>query len=285
MNKNKPAISNADFDLMKRIAKHGYVDMLYIYRFAYPGRKKRTVIDRVAQLTLHKYLYSYETFNPAEFTANARRSYKIVALGIEGIRLLKFSGIPVNDKQISLANNSPYRMYHQAQLATVCDSLSCAFEASETNKNYVDRIFNEKELANNDVLMQPDALLLFKPKDKEKNYSIGIFIELERSYASQERIDKKLQNYALAIRKNLYSNLLEEKIIAYRVLFVAQTQNQFDGLMDKIIESKAKMNDEEHFPAEILTVSYQDLVNAPLEPIYALPGSSKRFKLLSKLEG
>ena len=43
-----------DLDLFARIAKHGFVDMEYIYRFTYKGRKKgRSMIGYVSSITIN----------------------------------------------------------------------------------------------------------------------------------------------------------------------------------------------------------------------------------------
>ena len=270
-----PVISDYDMQLFIRIAKHGFIDMEYIYRFLYLNKKKRTIDDRINQLSLHNFLASYTTFAPAEYTASGRRGFKVITLGIEGVKLMRFYEYSVIDNLAALKCSSPYRMYHQVQLSMVCDTLREKYK--ENNLYDVYKIFNERECINDVVTMQPDALILFKPKDKSKDYCVAVFVEIERSYASQMRIDKKLQSYALAIRKEVYNQKFKEKIIMSRVLFVSQTKSQFNMVMEKAKVSEYANN------IDVLCVSYQNLVEDPLGSNYK-GLDDKEYKLLSKLE-
>ena len=274
-NRNVPIISDYDMQLFIRIAKHGFVDMKYVYTFTYKSNKPTTIDDRIRQLTMHGYLASYTTFAPAEYTASGKKGFKVITLGIEGVKLMRFYEYSVIDNLAALKCSSPYRMYHQVQLSMVCDTLQEKYKDSTLYEVY--KIFNERECINDVVTMQPDALILFKPKDKSKDYCVAVFVEIERSYASQMRIDKKLQSYALAIRKEVYNQKFKEKIIMSRVLFVSQTKSQFNMVMEKAKASEYVNN------IDVLCVSYQSLIEDPLGSNYK-GLDDKEYKLLSKLE-
>ena len=68
-NHNRPKIDQDDIELMKKIGRHNFVDMLYVYRFYKVDCKKRTVNDRINQLANHNYLNVIKTFVPPEYTA------------------------------------------------------------------------------------------------------------------------------------------------------------------------------------------------------------------------
>lgn len=274
-NVNPPIIRDCDMQLFIRIAKHGFVDLEYIYRFLYPNNKKRTINERIVQLALYNYLASYTTFAPAEYTTTGRTGFKVITLGTEGVKLMRFYEYYVIDNLAALKCSSPYRMYHQVQLSMVCDTLQEKYKESELYNVY--KIFNERECINDVIAMQPDALVLFKPKDENKNFCIAVFVEIERSYASQMRIDKKLQSYALAIRKDVYGQKFNEKIITSRVLFVSQTKSQFDLVMEKAKTSEYADK------IDVLCTSYQSLVEDPLSNHYKGLDNEK-YKLLSKIE-
>lgn len=274
-NVNHPIIRDSDMQLFIRIAKHGFVDLEYIYRFLYPNNKKRTINERINQLSIHNFLAAYTTFAPAEYTSTGKSGFKVITLGSEGIKLMRFYEYDVIDNLSALKCSSPYRMYHQVQLSMVCDTIQEKYQESELYNVY--KIFNERECINDVIAMQPDALILFKPKDESKNFCVAVFVEIERSYASQMRIDKKLQSYALAIRKDVYGQKFKEKIFTSRVLFVSQTKLQFNMIIDK-----AKVSEYSN-KIDVLCTSYQSLVDDPLSSHYK-GLDDKNYKLLSKLE-
>lgn len=67
-NINRPKLDSEDIELMRKIGKHNFVDMIYIYKFYKTKCKKETVKRRVIQLTKYKYLNVFETFVPPEYT-------------------------------------------------------------------------------------------------------------------------------------------------------------------------------------------------------------------------
>lgn len=122
-NRNYPKIDSRDMELFQRINKHGFVDMYYIYRFYKTDCKPRTVTDRINQLIYHRYLFEKKTFIPPEYSSTNMKAYKIIGLGVMAQRLLDGAGVIVHDYNSILKNASPYRMYHQVQLTTVCDTI------------------------------------------------------------------------------------------------------------------------------------------------------------------
>lgn len=273
-NKGRPRISDEDQQLMIRIAKHGFVDMDYVHHFMYYGRSKRTIEDRVRQLELHGYLASILTFLPADYTSTGTVRYKVLTLGSEGLRLMKYYGFEVIDNLQALKASSPFRMYHQCQLSMLCDRISESYKLSLDSNYEVYKIYNERECINDVVTMQPDALMVFKPKKQDKkDVYIGIFIEMERSYASAMAVERKLKNYQMGIRKNIYKEKFNLNIVAYRVLFVAKTNAQYDALADKI-----------KLPVQIdvLLAKYQEVVCNPRDKIYASADGTK-YRLFSKM--
>ena len=122
-NVSRPRLDSEDIELMRKIGKHNFVDMIYIYKFYKTDCKKMTVDYRVAQLTKYKYLNTIKTFVPPEYTVSKMPVYKIISLGDRGIELMKNMGIEVGKISKTLKNASSYRMYHQCQVAMVCDMM------------------------------------------------------------------------------------------------------------------------------------------------------------------
>lgn len=263
---------------MVRIARHGFVDMDYVYHFMYYGRSKRTIQDRIRQLELHGYLASVLTFLPADYTSSGAVRYKILTLGAEGIRLMKYYGFDVADNLQALKVSSPFRMYHQCQLSMLCDRITESYKVSLDSNYEVYKIYNERDCINDRVTMQPDALMVFKPKKQaDKDIYIGIFIEMERSYASELKVEKKLINYQMAIRKNIYKEKFNLNIVAYRVLFVSKTNAQYKSLVDKI-----KPQEEITKTINVLMAKYQEVIFNPRDKIYESVDGNK-YRLFSKM--
>lgn len=275
-NQNKPVLMQEDMELMLSIAKHGFVDMDYVYLFNYPGRKKRTISDRINQLSKFGFLSINKTFIPPDYTISYRIGYRIISLGRQGIHLLDGLGYDVIDNIKIVQSASPYRMYHQVQVSTVCDLLKKSYDTGESNW-HIAKILNEKEAYLEEALNQPDALLVFHAKGKE-DIAMIVFLEIERSYASLHSLERKIKGYQFAIHNQLYSKALKEKTIDQRVLFVAQTQKQKDALLSKIrrIEGSEKIS--------LLVAGYGELTEDPLNAIYITPNDEvDRYKLLGKL--
>lgn len=162
-NINRPKLDSEDIELMRKIGKHNFVDMIYIYKFYKTKCKKETVKRRVIQLTKYKYLNVFETFVPLEYTVKKMKGYKIVSLGAKGVEIMKDLGADVETNSKTLKNASSYRMYHQCQVAMVCDMMEYEFKNSGS-KFEVAEIYNEKEAFIKNTGNMPDAVILFRPK-------------------------------------------------------------------------------------------------------------------------
>lgn len=275
-NTNRPALAQEDYDLMIRISKHNFIDMNYIYKFYKKGCKQRTVYERILQLERYEYLSIVTTFVPPEFSIDQKAAYKIVALGSSGVSLMKDMGISVDEYYSTLKNASPYRMYHQAQLTMICDCIEEAYKNSNSKFEVVE-ILNEKQ-AYLEEGGQPDALILFRAKEdvSNKNVYIIVFIELERSYASLSRIKNKLLSYSNVVHENLYGKKFGVSLADQRVLFVAQTEGQYETLKDKIVS----IGESE---VGTLVAKYHEVCKKPEEEIYENPKTVKKHKLLSNI--
>ena len=163
-NRNYPKIDSGDMELFQRINKHGFVDMYYIYKFYKTDCKPRTVADRINQLIHHRYLFEKKTFIPPDYSSTTVSAYKIIGLGILGQRLIDASGFKSHDYSKVLKSASPYRMYHQVQLTTVCDMIQLGYLTSESNFELF-QILNEKESYLESAGNMPDATLLFRRKN------------------------------------------------------------------------------------------------------------------------
>lgn len=274
-NKNTPIIRQDDIELMVRIGKHGFVDMDYIYKFLYAGKKQRTIHDRITQLVQHNYLIVDRTFIPLDYTTSYRTGYRIISLGTKGIKFIHDMGYDTIDSLVSMRNASPYRRYHQVQVTTVCDTLLDQY--CKDGSNWIlSSILNEKEAYFDDILNQPDAILLFQSIQKPDLFT-AIFLEIERSYASMRALERKLINYEISFKSNAYKEKLDKRIISNRLLFVAQTDAQLAALKDKIkISTHGKS-------ICTLVTGYQEITNKPLETIYYHSGSEQMCKLLGAI--
>lgn len=279
-NYNRPKIDRDDIELMKKIGKHNFVDMIYIYRFYKVNCKKRTVNDRINQLAKHSYLNVIKTFIPPEYTATQKTVYKIISLGSRGIELMKNLGENIESNLGALKNASSYRMYHQAQVSTVCDQLERSFKDSNS-KYEVAQILNEKEAFLEEVSNMPDAIILFRPKPEyitnNRGMYIIVFVELERSYASFKRVKSKMLGYENAIKDRVYIKKIGLPIIDQRVLFVSQTDGQFQTIKDKILGT-------DYDGIGVLITKYSEVCKNPTDRIYINPKNNNNYKLLSNLE-
>ena len=279
-NINRPKLDSEDIELMRKIGKHNFVDMIYIYKFYKTKCKKETVKRRVIQLTKYKYLNVFETFVPPEYTVKKMKGYKIVSLGAKGVEIMKDLGAEVETNLKALKNASSYRMYHQCQVAMVCDMMEYEFKNSGS-KFEVAEIYNEKEAFIKDTGNMPDAVILFRPKAEYMTYSkeryIILFVEVERSYSSLKRFRSKVRAYENAIAEGTYIKHFDISAMAQRVLFVAQTGGQFKTILDKI-------NEAGYDDIGILVSKYSQTCNAPSDRIYTNPKNGEKYKLLSNLE-
>ena len=254
--------------------------MIYIYKFYKTDCKKRTVNERITQLAKHRYLSIIETFIPPEYTVKKMKGYKIVSLGAKGVEIMKDLGAEVETNLKALKNASSYRMYHQCQVAMVCDSLDYEFKNSES-KFEVAEIYNEKEGFIKGTGNMPDAVILFRPKAEylmsPKERYIVVFIEIERSYASLKRFKSKIRSYENAIAEGTYIKHFDISAMAQRVLFVAQTDGQFKTVLNKINEAR-------YDDIGILVSKYSQTCNASSDRIYTNPKNGEKYKLLSNLE-
>lgn len=273
-NLTRPRLLEEDMKLLKAIAKHGFVDIQYVYFFLYKQNKKRTIDDRIVQLSKYHYLGIIKTFIPSEYTMLHKTGYQIITLGREGLKIMKALGYDIIDNLNTLKTSAPYRMYHQVQVSTTCDTLQYQFQSEKSNFKVYD-IKNERESTLDGTSNQPDAIVLFKPKDDSKKLGIAIFIEIERSYASEKTIERKLKSYESNIKTNRYQELFHIPLIKQRVLFVAQTKSQYDHILYKI----SQLN---RGNIEVLVTTYQDICKRGLEEIYTNPLSLKNFKLLAE---
>lgn len=272
-NKNRPLIGTADLDLFVKIAKHGFIDMEYAYRYTYPGRKKRTIEERILQLERHGFLLVTKTFIPPGYTVNYKAGYKIIALGQKALETLYEHDYHAANHAISIHSSSPYRMYHQAQVAMTCETLFQGYHHSAESKWELISIMNEKEVYLENALNQPDAGLVFRKKDTE--FLILILLEIERSYASVASVNRKIQGYSESIKKKVYIEGMKLNFIEQRILFVAQTILQKESLL-------LKLNNLVFDDLHILVSSYQDIVSNTLDSIYSVPNYHQKLKLMGK---
>ena len=279
-NINRPKLDTEDIELMRKIGKHNFVDMIYIYKFYKTECKKETVKRRIIQLAKHRYLSIIETFIPPEYTVKKKKGYKIVSLGAKGVEIMKDLGAEVETNLKTLKNASSYRMYHQCQVAMVCDMMEYEFKNSGS-KFEVAEIYNEKEAFIKDTGNMPDAVILFRPKAEYMTYSkeryIILFVEVERSYSSLKRFRSKVRAYENVIAEGTYIKHFDISAMAQRVLFVAQTDGQFKTILDKI-------NEAGYDDIGILVSKYSQTYNAPSDRIYTNPKNGEKYKLLSNLE-
>ncbi|MCR0233047.1 replication-relaxation family protein [[Clostridium] innocuum] len=275
--KNKPRLMPEDMDLMERIVRHGFVDMDYVYRFSYTAKKERTIVDRLNQLVLYDYLIIDKTFIPPNCTASYRTGYKIITLGKKGLQLMEDMGYDVKDNTKAFLSYSSYYMYHQVQVATVCDILQQEYEQGVSNW-YVDEILNEKEAYLEEASNRPDAVLIFKHKDRTKTSAVLVYLELERSYPKQERLERKIRAYNRLVNEELYANALSLTVIDHRVLFVSKVRNDRQLLIRKIQEYKGKID------FNLLVAGYEDVTKEPLNDIYEMPlHVEETYKLMGQL--
>lgn len=274
---NKPKIDSEDLYLLKIVAKYGFVDTIFIRRFYKTNCKAETVYRRIKQLVRHQWLYEESLFVPPDYRADTRESYAAYCLGSVGLDYFRFQGMEIPNYISTLGKAAPYRVYHQVQVATVCESIEQAYKNRTEGTLEVAEILSEREATLKDRENQPDALVLFKRKNGQPGL-IAIFIEVERSYARWNRIASKLAAYRDSFQLKKYQEELKLPIIASRLLFIAQTSGQYETLRKKVSMCK------ESKEIEVLLVKYEDVCNCTLEKVYFLPDDSDdNFHLLETL--
>lgn len=271
----RPRISPEDIKLFQSISKHGFVDVPYVIRFIYKGNCKETILARIRQLKKYKYLATLDTFIPPEWVIDMQTGYRIITLGTAGLRLMRMKGVDVISNIHALKAAQPYRMYHQVQVATVCDSLVQNY-ALDISKWQVHKVLSERDTFVQGAGNQPDAVIIFKPKNQDTQAYVAIFIELERSYASEKSVLRKLRSYEANILDGTFKRKLQLPIIKQRVLFVSQTRGQFEHIRSKIQLTDAGKK------IDILVSSYQAVCNKSLEAIYIETQGNHKVKLLEK---
>lgn len=265
-------IREKEIKLLISIGKHGFVDIEFIRKFIFPDLKKETIRRKLTSLSKHDFIVYTDTFIPKGFTTNNYAGYRIYALGKKGLEYTEYLGIDALDNTKTIQNSSPYRMYHQVQVATVTEVLESTFiENHFSNFQYYDCL-NEKE-AYNDVLQhQPDAFVIIK--SKATNNFAGLFIEVERSYSTERRLRSKLLNYKSAIQSRYYDEKVGIKFVRYRILFIAQSENEYTELKRKLSELL------EEIDVDVAVCRYAEFVKNSDKNIYDLPGNNhKKFNL------
>lgn len=274
-NKSYPKIDSEDMRLFQRINRHGFVDMAYIYKFYKTNCKQRTVSDRINQLIRYRYLFEKKTFIPPDYSSTSISAYKIIGLGILGQKLIDSSGIKAHDYSNVLKSGSPYRMYHQVQLTTTCDTIQFGYQTGDSNFELF-QILNEKDSYLESANNMPDTTLIFRRKNGLPGYVL-IFVELERSYASMERISSKLVSYFISFSNNSYGDIWGLPILSQRILFVTQTDNQYEVLKSKILSSN------NYKELNVPIAKYSDVINTPLLDIYYDLNADQQVKLLGNM--
>lgn len=265
-------IRDQELKLLVSIGKHGFVDVDFIRKFIFPDLKKETIRRKLTALSKHDFIVYTDTFIPKGFTMSNFTGYRIYALGKRGLEYIEYLGIDALDNTKTIQSSSPYRMYHQVQVATVNEALQSTFvENHFSNFQYYDCL-NEKESYNDILQHQPDAFVIIK--SKVTNNFAGLFIEVERSYSTERRLRSKLLNYKSAIQSRYYDDKVGIKFVRYRILFIAQSENEYEELKRKLSEIL------EEIAIDVAVCRYAELIENSDKNIYELPGNTiKKFNL------
>lgn len=230
---SKIRIRNEEMNLLTEIAKHRYVDLDFIHIFIYPNLKKDTIKKKIINLKKNEFIIDTYTFIPKGYTAQRQFGYRIFALGKVGLQYMKEEGTDVDDNTKMILTTSPYRMYHQVQVATVDDTLYKYYSIENAGNPFLFiRVLNEKESYNEELKHQPDAIAIMQSKSTGAYASL--FIEVERSYATNNRLRSKLLNYKSEIQNRYYVEKIDNNIIRYRLLFISQSENEYEILKNKL---------------------------------------------------
>jgi hypothetical protein len=273
----KPRIDVVDVVLFEEIGRFGFVDLKYILNYYRTNCKDQTRKERLFQLVKHGYLVKGVIVPPRGEQVRYPHGYAVYILGIAGISMVKhYSGIEPKNQSEALLNEFPYRIYHQVQLAHVCKKIKHDYQKAESPFR-MDRIYNDSELYIEYVGNIPDAMLCFKWRGDEREKAICVFIEMERSVKKTKTIASKIRNYSLSFSDRLYAKKLELNVASNRVLFVAETDQQYDLLIKKIksVNSSKDIN--------ILVAKYQDLMFNAMDFIYYDVNKNRKIKLLAKM--
>ena len=93
-NINRPKLDTEDIELMRKIGKHNFVDMIYIYKFYKTDCKKRTVNERITQLAKYRYLSIIETFIYLYFGDIRNSAFDVNKITASGIFPVPFINPP-----------------------------------------------------------------------------------------------------------------------------------------------------------------------------------------------
>lgn len=236
---NIPIIIDRDKKLFYYLNIFKYLDVKFIHKHIYNHRSRVYVYKRLQQLEYHSYLNSatmHEMTSKTESTV-ARKIY------INGDNAKEFL-------DFNLARNSRIIDYHehyirhQISLANGLVNYDNAELSVERTEIRVVKLLSEQELSISDkkISVRPDAGFILEINKANILY----FVEMERSYAKEDDLMRKLVDQYSNITK--YVNRLEAieyyGIQTIRLLFISEDNNKMKNIIyktQKVAENKMEI--------------------------------------------
>lgn len=236
---NIPIITDRDKKLFYYLNIFKYLDVKFIHKYIYNHRSKWYVYKRMQQLGNHRYLDTVKMYeiNSKSETTVPRSIY------INGENAKEFL-------DFSLATNSritdfhEHYIRHQISLANGMVHYDNSYLTVDSTVIRVVKMLSEQELSisNKDISIRPDAGFILEIN----KFNILYFVEMERSYAKEDDLMRKLVDQYSNITK--YVNRLEAieyyGIKTIRVLFISGDNNKMNNIIyktKKVTENKMEI--------------------------------------------
>lgn len=266
-----PIISERDKKLFYYLNIFKYLDVKFIYTNLYNHRSKSYCYQRLIQLEKHEYLDTammYELTSKTEGTV----ARKVFINGKNAKEFLDFN-LTTNSR---IADFHEHYIKHQIALANGL----VHFDDASLNIDGIDikvvKLLSEQELSISDkkISVRPDAGFILEINKSNILY----FVEMERSYAKEDDLMRKLVDQYSNIAK--YANRLEAieyyGIQTIRVLFISEDNNKMKNIIyktKKVVNNKMEILFtslpciEEHMRCDenILNMNYETITGNPVK--------------------
>ncbi|WOO86886.1 hypothetical protein RZE82_07125 [Mollicutes bacterium LVI A0039] len=223
-----PIINQRDKKLFYYLSIFKYLDVKFIHTHIYCHRSKSYCYQRLIQLDRHGYLDTatmYELTSKTEGTV----ARKVFINGGNAQEFLSFN-LAHNSK---IHNFHDHYINHQISLANGLVHFDEANLSFEDNNIRVVKMLSEQELSISDkkISIRPDAGFVLEINKSNILY----FVEMERSYAKEDDLMRKLVDQYSNISK--YITRLEAieyyNIQSIRLLFISDDDNKMNNIIFK----------------------------------------------------
>lgn len=237
--KNIPIITDRDKKLFYYLNIFKYLDVKFIHKHIYNHRSKWYVYKRLQQLEYHNYLNTIKMYE-INTKSDSTVPRSIYINGENAKEFLDFN-LATNSR---IADFHEHYIRHQIALANGMVSYDNADLNIEGTEIRIVKLLSEQELSISDkkISVRPDAGFILEISKANILY----FVEMERSYAKEDDLMRKLVDQYSNITK--YVNRLEAieyyGIQTIRLLFISEDNNKMKNIIyktQKVAENKMEI--------------------------------------------